>query len=283
MNALTITRDEYASGQITPEHSAAAVAAIRSDGYVVLNDVVNRSHAASLRERMLTDLDQILARPDAPFNFNTGNVQQDPPPFPPYLFRDVLVNPLVIAVTRALLGPGLKNTMYSGNTALPGGTRQPVHPDIGQLWPQLEHPTPPYALVVNVPVVDMDAHNGSTELWPGTHLDTTFSIHDGSARIPQDVLDRRRVVEPPLQPSVRCGSVVIRDIRMWHAGMPNHVQQPRPMIAMMHVCGWWASDPITFPKGTEEFFAHPDLRTHARFVESDIDYLLHNQSYDLQR
>jgi ectoine hydroxylase-related dioxygenase (phytanoyl-CoA dioxygenase family) len=171
---------------------------------------------------MLSDLDQILARPNAPFNFNIGNVQQDPPPFPPYLFRDVLLNPLVIAVTRAILGSGLKNIMYSGNTALPGGTRQPVHPDVGQLWPQLAHPTPPYALVVNIPVVDMDAHNGSTELWPGTHLDTTVSVHDGSVRISQDMLDRRRAVEPPLQPSVRCGSVVIRDIRMWHAGMPNH-------------------------------------------------------------
>jgi hypothetical protein len=232
---------------------------------------------------MLSDLDQILARPDAPFNFNTGNVQQDPPPFPPYLFRDVLLNPLVIAVTRAILGSGLKNIMYSGNTALPGGTRQPVHPDVGQLWPQLAHPTPPYALVVNIPVVDMDAHNGSTELWPGTQLDTTVSVHDGSMRIAQDMLDRRRAVEPPLQPSVRCGSVVIRDIRMWHAGMPNHADQPRPMIAMMHVCSWWASDPITFPKGTEDFFAHADLTTHARFVESDIKYVLHNQSYDLQR
>ncbi len=102
MNALQITPEEYASGQITGEHLDVAIAAIRSDGYVVLNDVVDRSHLASLRERMLSDLDQILARPDAPFNFNTGNVQQDPPPFPPYLFRDVLLNPLVIAVTRDL-------------------------------------------------------------------------------------------------------------------------------------------------------------------------------------
>ena len=284
MIELAITEDELARGQIAPPHLAAAVAALRSDGCVVLNDIVDRAHLELLRERMLSDLDQILARPDAPFNFNTGNLQQDPPPFPPYLFRDVLLNDIVVAVTRAILGPGLRNTYYSGNTALPGGKRQPVHPDSGQLWPRLEHPTPPYALIINVPVVDMDARNGSTELWPGTHLDTTFSVHDGALRIPEDVLERRRAVAPPFQPSVRCGSVVIRDIRLWHAGMPNQTAQPRPMIAMIHVCSWWTSiGPVTFPTGTEEFFVHPELHTNARFVDGAVDHVMHNQSYDLQR
>src|SRR5205085_5414804 len=108
----------------------------------------------------------ILKREDAPYNFNTGNLQQDPPPLPPYLFRDVLLNEQVIAVTKAMLGPGLKNSYYSGNTALPGGKRQPVHPDAAQLWPNLACPTPPYGFVVNVPVVDVSPENGSTELWP---------------------------------------------------------------------------------------------------------------------
>src|SRR6185503_20481869 len=113
-------------------------AALRTDGFVVLNDVIDPAHLEVLRERMLEDIERILQREDAPFNFNSGNVQQQPPPFPPYLFRDVLVNDMVIAVTRAMLGPGVKNSYYSGNTALPGGTEQPVHPDVGQLWPNLE-------------------------------------------------------------------------------------------------------------------------------------------------
>ena len=284
MNAIDITPDERTSGQMTAEHRAAAVRALNEDGFVVLNDVVDRAHLDTLRERMMADLEKILARKDAPFNFNTGNLQQDPPPFPPYLFRDVLVNDLVIAVTKAVLGPGVKNSYYSGNTALPGGTRQPVHPDVAQLWPNLEHPTPPFGLVVNVPVVDMDAENGSTELWPGTHRDTTFSIHQGSLRIPEEALAKHRAARPPLQPSVRAGSVVLRDIRLWHAGMPNHTQTPRPMIAMIHWCGWWGNvDPVPFPKGTEEFFAHPDLHTNARFVDGPIDHTLHNQAYDLQK
>src|SRR5438552_18643300 len=101
---------------------------------------------------MIADLPQILGRADAPFNFNRGNVQHDPPPFPPYLFRDVLLNDRVIAVTKAILGAGLTNSLYSGNTAMPGGKEQPVHVDLGQPWPDLEHPTPPYGPAANVPV-----------------------------------------------------------------------------------------------------------------------------------
>ena len=95
---------------------------------------------------------------------------------------------------------------------------------------------------------------------------------------------RRRETAPPLQPSVRCGGVLIRDIRLWHRGMPNYTGTPRPMIAMIHWISWWSSDsPVLFPSGTEGFFAHPDLKTNARFVDGPIDYIRHNQAYDFPK
>lgn len=284
MLTLEFTPEEISCGVMLPGKLTAATQALRDDGFVVLKDIVTRDHLETLREKMLADLETILARPDAPFNFNMGNIQQDPPPFPPYLYRDILLNDLVIAVTKSVLGPGLKNSFYSGNTALPNDTRQPVHPDVAQLWPALAHPTPAFGLVVNVPVVDVTPENGSTEIWPGTHRDTTYSVQNGSARIPEEVLAPYRAQSPPIQPTLSLGSILIRDIRLWHAGMPNHTQAPRPMIAMIHWCSWWNDDgPIPFPAGTEEFFRHPDLRTHARFVDGPIDYLKHNQAYDLQK
>lgn len=283
MVSLNVTRDEAESG-LASDKREAAVVALREDGFVVLENAIDVGHLEVLRERMLEDMERILARDDAPFNFNAGNLQQDPPPFPPYLFKDVLLNEAVISVTRAVLGPGVTNAYYSGNNALPGGERQPVHPDVAQLWPNLETAPPAFGLVVNVPVVDMSAENGSTELWPGTHRDTSFSIHEGSLRIPEASLEAWRVKRPPLQPDVRRGSVVIRDIRLWHAGMPNHTSQPRPMIAMIHWCNWYGHmDTISFPKGTEDFFKHPLLRTNACFVDEPINHVLHNQAYDLRK
>lgn len=282
--SVEVSEEERNSGRLSEEHRHTAVAALETDGVVVLNDVVAIAHLEALQERMTADLERILARKDVPFNFNSGNVQQDPPPFPPYLFRDVLLNDLVIEVTHAVLGPGLKNSFYSGNTALPGGERQPVHPDVAQLWPGLRHSTPAFGLVVNVPIVDMSWENGSTEIWPGTHHDTTYSIHDSSIRIPQEVLDARREERAPFQPEVRRGAILIRDIRLWHAGMPNHTDTPRPMIAMIHWCSWWPdNDPISFPQGTEAFINHPVLKTNARFVEGIPDHTQHNKAYDFQK
>jgi hypothetical protein len=284
MTALDITPAEVQSGKLAPEHLEAATRALTEDGVVILNDVIDRSHLEVLRERMLQDLEGILAREDAPFNFNVGNVQQDPPPFPPYLFKDVLLNEMVIAVTHAMLGDGVKNSYYSGNTCLPGGQKQPVHPDVPQLWRGLAEATPPFGYVVNVPVVDMSAENGSTEVWPGTHNDTSVCVQDGDIKVPEAVLEKWRERVTPVQPTVGCGGVVIRDIRLWHRGMPNHTQAPRPMIAMIHWIGWWSEgEPVPFPAGNAEFFEHPVLKTNAKFVEGPIDYIRHGHAYDFKK
>ena len=284
ITALDITASEVQTGRITPEHLSDAARALREDGIVVLNGVVSLDHVAALREKMLADLPAYLARTDAPFNFNTGNVQQEPPPFAPFLFRDILLNDIVITVTHALLGDGLHNGFYSGNTAVGGsGQRQPVHADVGQLWPGLEVATPPFGLVVNIPVVDMSPKNGSTEVWPGTHLDTTIYVQKGDIKLPPAVVEARRDVRPPLQPSVKAGGIVIRDLRLWHAGMPNLTDQARPMIAMIHWVGWWPAQPVPFPRSEEAFFEHPVLKTDAEWVDGPINYIAHGGAYDFQK
>lgn len=285
MTTLTISAIEKANKQIEPQRLTQAVRAVEEDGYVILQDCVEPDHAEALCQRMLADTEAILKRDDVPFNFNVGNIQQDPPPFRPYLYNDVLFNPFVIAITKTVLGPGVKNSFYSGNTALPKqGGRQPVHADQGQLWPNLEKATPPYALVVNVMPMDISPHNGSTEIWPGTHMDTTIAYQSNELKIPGDILEARRQIAPPFQPTAPAGTVVIRDMRLWHAGMPNLSETPRPMIAMIHYVAWWnEADPIIFPKGTEGFFQHPDLTTNAVFVDEPIDYLHRHRAFDVQK
>ena len=280
MLTIPITPAEIESGLMTEQHLAAAVRAVQEDGFVVLKDAVDPAHIAVLRERMFADVEAFVKRPDAPFNFNTGNVQQDPPPFPPYLFRDVLCNDMAIAVTKNVIGPGIRSNFYSGNTAIRSEQRQPVHADMGQLWRSLPTATPAFACVVNVALVDFSPENGSTEIWPGTHTDTTISLYD-DIKIPPSALDAWRERTTPLQPTMSAGSLLIRDIRLWHAGMPNHTDTPRPMIAMIHYARWWENGaPLKFPKGTEAIFQHPDLTTHAEFVDGEIDYVHAPSAYD---
>lgn len=110
---------------------------------------------------------------------------------------------------------------------------QPVHSDA-----DFDHPAHPFALVINIPLITMTPKNSSTELWLGTHTDTGLHIQDGlhgeraSGRIKPDALEKRRSIRPPSQPVVPKGSFVLRDLRLWHAGIGNQTDVVRVMLAM---------------------------------------------------
>ena len=165
----------------------------------------------------------------------------------------------------------------SGNTAvsIPGAKpqRQPVHSDA-----DFAHPTHPFALVVNVPLITMTPENGSTEIWLGTH---TFdqSSQEGahgdraSGRIQKPLLEKRREERSPSQPVVKKGSVVIRDLRLWHAGMPNHTDDVRVMLAMIHFAPWYRNTlMMEFGKDVKPILEKgtAGLMSAVRWTETDV-------------
>jgi ectoine hydroxylase-related dioxygenase (phytanoyl-CoA dioxygenase family) len=254
---------------------------------VVLSQVVPLEQVATLRQRMLADLETMRAPTDGfATQFTQGNIQQDPPPFPPYLFREVLSNEAVVEVSRAVLGDGIINTFYSGNTNLPSSAIQPVHFDTGHIWPGCAHP--PHMLVVNLPLVDFTLANGATEIWPGSHLVADVGT-PGSIRLRAEDLDEQRRRREPLQVEIKAGDMLIRDMRLWHRGMPNHTGEVRTMIAMIHVASWWRVDSpdaypgkrMEFAVGSEPFLEHTQLKHYAHFVEPPVDYLFRHEAYDV--
>lgn len=52
--------------------------------------------------------------------------------------------------------------------------------------------------------------------------------------IKTELLEERRKVRPPVQPFVPKGSIVLRDLRTWHAGVANGTDTPRMMLALVH-------------------------------------------------
>lgn len=156
-----------------------------------------------------------------------------------------LKDPIATQITAAMMGQRPKWTFCSANSAmatLPGGTpqRQPVHSDA-----DFAHPDHPFALVINIPLVTTTPENGSTEIWLGTHngygLDTQEGAHGerASGRIREELLRQRKEVSPPIRPIIKKGSIIVRDLRLWHAGMPNLTQQTRVMLAMIHFAPWY--------------------------------------------
>jgi Phytanoyl-CoA dioxygenase (PhyH) len=267
---ITISREERTAGKISPAHVEAALAAIREDGYVVLEDIVSHDHLDRLWERMDEDSRKLIAVEKwGGAGQVKGHLQQGPPPFAPYVFPDIVANPFVIQVTRGLLGEGVYNSFYNGNTNSPGSGKQPLHRDGGHLWPGLEVAHPTASVVVNISPMDVSEENGSVELWPGTHRVTSV---DG--RIDEEAEAARRKVVPPVRGNAKKGSVLIRDIRLWHRGVPNPSDRPRHMIALIHNIRWLQrGKPLQFNKGCEAAFEGIDFDHNVEFTDKPIDYL----------
>ncbi|PWN87972.1 hypothetical protein FA10DRAFT_288665 [Acaromyces ingoldii] len=246
MAANTITSikpdgQEKRHGRLNQRHVQAALEALHRDGIVAVKDVVDGDAIDTLNARMVRDTRILVDRGDeGPFNYNLGNLQQSPPYEVVSFHPSIFFNPIAAQLTSAFLGGRPTLSFISSNAAVRAEHGQPVHCDA-----DFDHPQIPFAAVVNVGLVDMEPANGSTEVWLGSHRGTTVADQEGahgeraSGRILEGLLAARRRVSPPLQPTFKKGSILIRDLRLWHAGMPNRTDEVRIMLAMIHFAPWY--------------------------------------------
>ena len=113
-----------------------------------------------------------------------------------------------------------------------------------------EHLDCPFAMTINVPLVDTSVDNGATE----THLRGNKGFKDpvlDGSWIADEYVDKRRLERPPIRPSISKGSLLIRDVRLWHAGSANETQNPRIMLAMVIPQKSQINDSTTLQSGTE--------------------------------
>ncbi|MYA72306.1 phytanoyl-CoA dioxygenase family protein [Candidatus Poribacteria bacterium] len=272
---ITVQPKELAAGKLTDAHVEQAIKAIRVDGYVILENVVSHEHLDILRERMDAD-SQILINAERWGGAGglKGHLQQGPPPYAPYIFTDIVANPYVVQVTQELLGPGLYNNFYNGNTNCPGSTTQPLHRDGAHLWPDQKVAHPTTEVVVNISPQETTEENGSVEIWPGSHLEV------GEHHIDEEQEEARRKICPPTRGNAKKGSVLIRDMRLWHRGVPNPSDKPRHMIALIYRVHWLKSNRrLKYKTGCEAAFENSDLDHNAEFIDfadqkiGDYDYL----------
>jgi len=84
---------------------------------------------------------------------------------------------------------------------------------------------PPYQIIANFYLEDVDESNGSLEVIPRSHQETDFELDD-EGRLSERVLRDKE--------SVCCngkrGTIILRDKRTWHRGTPNPSKKVRFMI-----------------------------------------------------
>jgi hypothetical protein len=267
---IAITETERAGRAWSAEHRRQAVEAFDQDGYVILGGVIDRAVLDGLKPKLDEDTATLLERGEwGGAGAVPGHLQQSMPRSARYIHPELVTNPFIIEVTNAIVGPGVHNHFYNGNTNMPGSKMQPLHRDSGHLWPGFVHPTA--SIVVNVSPVDVEIENGATEIWPGTHK---VVEPVGDNRITQDIEDSRRAEVPPARAITSKGDAVLRDIRLWHRGMPNNGIEGRHMIGMVHSARWYHHNTaIPVNADAVHLFDHDVLTTPTEIVPDDYDYL----------
>ncbi len=242
MPGMKLTPEERETQTLSADTLKLAAQSVKVNGYVLFEGVLPPDLVAELRAAFLRVFEAHVARTDP--NRGANRYQMHLPFMAPFNDAAVITNPLALAVLDALLGKDSVCHYFASDTPLPGSDYQRVHSDIHLLFPETPLSLPAYSIVVNIPLVDFRADNGPLEIWPGgTHL------MPGETDVQE--LAPRMHSEPVLMPA---GSLLIRDMRMWHRGTPNRSQEARPNMALIYSRPWLKTKypPIGIPAETHE-------------------------------
>ena len=239
IHVVHVSDEERLTGKPNMSSVREGVIALNRDGVVVLENAIDLEHVDKLREAMLKDVDELVSRQATHYNFedkDMGNMSQVPPFYPGYIFKDIMANPIGVAIMSSVIGPHFEFRWMHGNTALKATKRQRTHADFS--WDYYDFPT---GIVINIMLQDVTPENGATEFWLGTHKTSSLKKHAKPPLkgIDPEELGKRRAVRPPIYPCMKKGSYIIRDMRLWHAGMPNQTDVPRFMLGFLMFPAWY--------------------------------------------
>jgi hypothetical protein len=240
---MKLSDEEISRGTLSEDSRRTAVTQLKIMGYTILENVFPAEEVELLRKRFLELLEGYATQTDP----NRGASRYGMPlPFEaPFSAPEIVSHPLVLDVIRHILGPDVICSYFSSDTPLPGSDYQHAHSDAKPLFPEDDVTLPPFAYVVNLPLVDFRPDNGPLEIWPqGTHLiaDPTLipvAEFDDIQERRESALGRLAEEMGPVPLLAPAGSFIIRDIRMWHRGTPNRSTEPRPMVALVYNRPWY--------------------------------------------
>src|SRR5260221_1453723 len=236
---VAVAGNETAGEELAPETEAAAHAAFREHGCVLLRgmftpDTVEAMHGEYVAQFGTLDMAAmgIEAERPAPNRFlSVGGARCDITLRMTGAFGrpDVFANPRLLKFLAPLLGKEIHLSNFTAVVSHPGAPRQHIHRDHGHLFPEatVGPDLPIYAVNVAVPLIDVDLRTGPTGVWLGSHR----WVDELSAQFENMTLS-----------SLQRGDCMLLDYRTLHTGMPNAGRQIRPIIYMVYARPWFFDD-----------------------------------------
>jgi ectoine hydroxylase-related dioxygenase (phytanoyl-CoA dioxygenase family) len=191
-----------------------AVASLRNDGYVVFRNVVDPAALEDFALHLAEEYDE--ARVTGELFEGGGSISGHLNCFPGERSRfiyDAVEQFGVVDIVRRWAPETVDHLRVTTNYNLPGSIVQHFHSD--GLYTEA-------FLICNVAVVDTDLENGAIDVLPGTHR--------RFYKFWRYAIERKYRLSTRLPMSQ--GDVLVRVSTMWHRGMPNRTDVPRPMMSL---------------------------------------------------
>lgn len=280
---LRITPLEASTLKLSNKNLNRGLNLFHEHGIVIIEDAIDDHVLDHIQERMLRDLPCNLKLGNVQYNHGkgAGNITQTPPLSAEYVHENVWANRFAVHLMEHIIGPRPQLSFATSNVVLPHSIgRQAVHSDY-----YCEYSPFPVFLEVCIFLTEASVHNGSTELWLGTHNGYSKADHAyaNSGWIREDRIKERALSRPPIQPTIKKGSLCIRDLRLWHAGMPNRTSDPRIMLGFIYSPRWFQSHMrLKLPqKAYMRLNSYKQIECIADEQEEDFDYISFREEINL--
>ena len=223
---MRLTKAEWSKQATEPGFQDRLALAIRTDGFVLLEEFYDRDRIRGMRDDFAAQLEALRSGGDGGREQSRYNIQL--PVREPFVAPDIQTNEMVYPLVQRLLGEDVAVSFMAADTPLKGSVYQTAHSDGVSLFPDLDAALPVFNIVFNIMLVDFTPENGPLEIYPyGTQfLDWKDADLGSQLREPQVVL-------------APAGSIIVRDARMWHRGTPNRTDEMRPMMAVAFSRSWY--------------------------------------------
>ena len=245
---FTLTDSELASCLLSTDRLYSMCRVLRDTGCVVIENAIDPHLVKQVKAEHDTALDGYLASRGgvaglANKTFGTNHVGFFPPIVGAVAAEEIVANPFAVQIMRSAMAD-IRCSFIHTNTACPGSGYQPIHRDTPTLFGIHNAPTPIVHAVVNIPLIPFTLENGATEVWPGTHWIVDDCEADGAQ------LEERARFFPSQRTVLPVGALVVRDLRMWHRGVPNPGTELRTMMAIVYQRAFLHEEACNIPQTT---------------------------------
>jgi ectoine hydroxylase-related dioxygenase (phytanoyl-CoA dioxygenase family) len=190
--------------------------ALARDGYIVLEDLLDREQCALIRAEVARLLDHTGANP-----FEGRKTQRVYAPLSKTRVIDSLIDhPRIITLLDALFMPNYLLSQAQIINILPGEAAQPLHHD--DAFYHLPRPSKAVHAAFIAAIDDFTASNGATVVVPGSH----------------DWGDRQPTREQATPCAMAAGSAVFFLGSLWHGGGANQTDKPRLAVTGQYCQPW---------------------------------------------